>query len=155
MPLCHVFHCIPPHLRLAEHKIRRWNRYPGARVDSEVPEYELSIPELWKDWTWTTNYPDFNELRAYFAHADKVLDLSRDTAFGSVVVDARFDEKEGRWNVRTEDGRKARAKYLIVAAGFAAKRYVPDWPGIDSFQGMHSNLNRFDMGLEKETGECS
>lgn len=26
----------------------RWNRYPGARVDSEVPEYEYSIPEVWK-----------------------------------------------------------------------------------------------------------
>jgi hypothetical protein len=24
----------------------RWNNYPGARVDSEVPEYELSIPGL-------------------------------------------------------------------------------------------------------------
>lgn len=27
----------------------RWNRYPGARVDSETPEYELSWPEVWKD----------------------------------------------------------------------------------------------------------
>ncbi len=25
-----------------------WNRYPGARVDSQVPLYEFSIPELWQ-----------------------------------------------------------------------------------------------------------
>jgi hypothetical protein len=25
---------------------RRWNIYPGARVDSEVPTYQLSIPEV-------------------------------------------------------------------------------------------------------------
>ncbi|KAK7530024.1 hypothetical protein BKA81DRAFT_420963 [Phyllosticta paracitricarpa] len=120
----------------------RWNRYPGARVDSEVPEYELNIPEVYKDWTWTTNYPNYEELRAYFNHMDKVLDLSKDTAFGSVVVDAQFDEKEGKWHVKTADGRNAKSKYLIVAAGFAAKRYVPDWPGIDKFKGFiaHSSF---------------
>ncbi|KJX95495.1 hypothetical protein TI39_contig4110g00008 [Zymoseptoria brevis] len=45
----------------------------GARVDSEVPIYELSIREIWKDWTWSTNYPNYQELQAYFDHADKVL----------------------------------------------------------------------------------
>ena len=25
-----------------------WNCYPGARVDSQVPIYEYSIPEVWK-----------------------------------------------------------------------------------------------------------
>lgn len=40
----------------------RWNRYPGARVDSEVPEYELSFPEVYKDWTWSTNYPNYEEV---------------------------------------------------------------------------------------------
>ncbi|KKY16397.1 putative steroid monooxygenase [Diplodia seriata] len=108
----------------------RWNRYPGARVDSEVPEYELSIPELYRDWTWTTNYPDYTELRAYFAHADRVLDLSRDTAFGSVVTSAHFDEGEGRWTVKTEDGRTARPRFLIVAAGFAAKRVFQRTPNL-------------------------
>ena len=128
----------------------RWNNYPGARVDSEVPEYELNIPgmfllsynpslssafnavndhaytitEVWKDWTWTTNYPDHHELRAYFDHANKVLNLEKDTAFESVVVDAEFNIDEGKWHVKTADGRTARSKFLIVAAGFAAKRSV-------------------------------
>jgi cation diffusion facilitator CzcD-associated flavoprotein CzcO len=120
----------------------RWNRYPGARVDSEVPEYEYSIPEVWKDWTWTTNYPNYQELRAYFDHVDKVLDIKKDCAFDSVVVDAQFQEKEGKWHVKTEDGRTAKSKYLIVAAGFAAKRYIPDFKGLDSFQGIihHSSF---------------
>ncbi|KAJ7168310.1 cyclohexanone monooxygenase [Mycena crocata] len=117
----------------------RWNRYPGARVDSEVPAYQLSIPEVFKDWTWTTNYPDFHELRAYFTHADRVLGLSEHTAFGSVVVEAEFNENQGKWHIKTADGRIARSRFLIVAAGFAAKRYVPDWPGIDSFKGYISH----------------
>lgn len=28
--------------------IWHWNGYPGARVDSQVPVYEYSIPEVWK-----------------------------------------------------------------------------------------------------------
>ena len=28
--------------------IWHWNCYPGARVDTPVPIYELSFPELWK-----------------------------------------------------------------------------------------------------------
>lgn len=34
----------------------RFNCYPGARVDSAVPEYEFSWPEVYNTWTWTTNY---------------------------------------------------------------------------------------------------
>ena len=40
-----------------------WNRYPGARVDSDVPSYEFSLPELWKGWTWTQKFPGWQELQ--------------------------------------------------------------------------------------------
>ncbi|PIG86246.1 steroid monooxygenase [Aspergillus arachidicola] len=120
----------------------RWNCYPGAGVDSEVPEYQLSIPETWKDWTWSTNYPNYEDLRKYFDHVDKVLDIKKDCAFNSVVVGAHFHTVEGRWHIRTADGRTARAKYFIIAAGFAAKRYIPEWPGIEKFKGIvhHSSF---------------
>ena len=77
---------------------------------------------MYKDWTWTTNYPAWEELQAYFDHMDKVLDLAKDTAFETVVTSAEFDTKEGKWNIGTADGRKAKARFLVVAAGFAAKR---------------------------------
>ncbi|GAD95023.1 steroid monooxygenase [Paecilomyces variotii No. 5] len=120
----------------------RWNCYPGAGVDSEIPEYQLSIPETWKDWTWSTNYPTYEELRAYFDHVDKVLEIKKDTAFDSVVVGAQFDTNEGKWHVKTADGRVAKAKYFIIAAGFAAKRYIPEWPGTNTFKGIihHSSF---------------
>jgi len=134
----------------------RWNRYPGARVDSEVPEYELSIPEVYKDWTWTTNYPNYVELRAYFDHVDKVLDIKKDCAFESVVVDAQFHEDEGKWHVKTEDGREAIAKYLIVAAGFAAKRYIPEWKGLETFKGiMHHSSFWPDEGVDVKGKKCA
>ncbi|KAI9739883.1 MAG: hypothetical protein M1818_004939 [Claussenomyces sp. TS43310] len=120
----------------------RWNCYPGANVDSEVPEYEYSIPEVWKDWTWSTNYPNYAELRRYFDHVDKVLEIKKDCAFDSVVSDAQFHTDEGKWHVKTSDGRSAKSKYLIVAAGFSAKRYIPAFKGIETFKGVihHSSF---------------
>lgn len=93
-------------------------------------------------YNWPSNYPGYKELRDYFDHLDKVLDIKSNTAFESVVADARFDTDEGRWYVKTADGRTAKAKYLVIAAGFAAKRYVPDWPGIEKFKGIihHSSF---------------
>lgn len=40
-----------------------------------------------------------------------------------------------KWDVKTQDGRTAHAKYLINAIGFAAKRHFPDWEGLDTFKG--------------------
>ncbi|TLD14597.1 hypothetical protein PspLS_11061 [Pyricularia sp. CBS 133598] len=113
----------------------RWNCYPGAGVDSEVPEYEFSWPEVWKTWNWSSNYPTYQDLRAYFDHVDKVIGIKKDCAFNTVVVGGKFDTQLGKWTIRTEDGRVSKAKNLVLGTGFAARRYIPDWPGMDEFQG--------------------
>ncbi|KAI0525528.1 hypothetical protein F5B22DRAFT_633621 [Xylaria bambusicola] len=120
----------------------RWNCYPGATVDSEVPVYEFSWPEVWKTWNWTSNYPSYEELRAYFDHVDKVVGVKKDCSFNTIVSGAHFDVDTGRWIVKTSDGRTAKAKYLVLGTGFAAKRYVPPWPGMDKFKGVihHSSF---------------
>ena len=122
--------------------IWHWNSYPGARVDTNIPLYEYSIPEVWKDWTWSERYPGFAELRRYFDHVEKVLDIKKDIAFDTRVIGASFDQGTEKWVVKTEDGRTARPKYFILATGFAAKRHFPDWPGLDSFEGIihHSSF---------------
>jgi cation diffusion facilitator CzcD-associated flavoprotein CzcO len=118
---------------------RRWNCYPGARVDSPVPIYQLNIPEVYKTWTFTSNYPDWRELQAYFDHVDKVCNLSKDTAFETVVTNCEFDQNTVKWTVKTADGRKTKTRFLIIAAGFAAKRYVPPYTTL------HSGLRRMLM----------
>lgn len=73
---------------------------------------------------------------------DKVCNLSKDTAFETVVTSAEFDEAAGKWTVKTADGRTATTKFLIVAAGFAAKRYVPEYKSQEKFKGIvhHSSF---------------
>ena len=102
----------------------RWNCYPGANVDSEVPEYEFSWPEVFTTWNWSTNYPNYHELRKYFDHVDRVLDIKKDCAFNTVVVGAQFDVSDGRWNIKIADGRKATSKFFVVCAGFVSIQYI-------------------------------
>lgn len=98
----------------------RWNCYPGAGVDSEVPEYEFYWPEVYKTWNWPNNYPDYKNLRDYFDHVDKVIGIKKDCAFNTVVVEAQFDTKEGKWKIKTADGRMTKAKYLVLGTGFVS-----------------------------------
>ncbi|KAK7438621.1 hypothetical protein VKT23_017954 [Stygiomarasmius scandens] len=126
-----------------------WNCYPGARVDSEVPLYEFSIEKLWKDWKWTERFPDRNELVAYFQYVGEKLDLKKDIYFNTRVTAARFDANTDRWTVNTDQRRTVRARFLVLAVGFAAKIYVPDFPGLDKFQGTwHHTANWPQQGVD-------
>ena len=112
-----------------------WNCYPGARVDSNIPNYEYSMEELWRDWNWTEKYPAWDEIRRYFHYVDKKLNLSKDIHFNTRVVAARFDSQQRSWQIRTSTGAEFQARYFILCTGFAAKSYVPDYPGLATFAG--------------------
>lgn len=113
-----------------------WNCYPGARVDSHVPVYEYSLPEIWQDWTWSERFPGRDELRRYFRHVDEKLDLSRDIRFDTRATGAQFDSEANKWMVRTDKGPSVRAQFLVLCTGFAAKPYMPSYKGIEQFGGV-------------------
>ncbi|PLB51627.1 FAD/NAD(P)-binding domain-containing protein [Aspergillus steynii IBT 23096] len=101
-----------------------WNRYPGARVDSEWPFYQLTIPSAWRDFTFSERFPGHEEIRQYFKHLDDVLDFKRDVTFNQRVDGAIWDEGEGRWVVSTEGGVVVRARYLVLCSGLLHKPYI-------------------------------
>jgi len=108
------------------------NCYPGARVDSHVPNYEYSLETAWSDWNWRERFPDWEELRAYFRHVDRKLDLSRDISFDTRVDAAEFDAGTGgltRMDIRGTSGRTLRETWaggVMTQMGFA----VPDFPNM-------------------------
>lgn len=112
-----------------------WNCYPGARVDSHVPNYEFSMEELWRDWNWTERFPAWDELRRYFRHVDDKLGLSRDIRFNSRVTGARFDAASDNWHIECADGHRARARFFIPCTGFASRAYIPRLAGLETFAG--------------------
>lgn len=112
-----------------------WNCYPGARVDSHVPNYEFSLETLWRDWNWSERFPSWQEIRRYFHHVDRKLHLSWDIRFNTRVTAACFEASRDEWLIETSDGLQTRARYLIACTGFASKAYVPDFPRLERFRG--------------------
>ena len=112
-----------------------WNRYPGARVDTEMPSYQFNIPAVYKGWNWLERFPGDEELRRYFEHVDNVLGLSEDTFFNTIVNRVQWENTSRRWIVRTDTGLIASCKYLIVATGSSYKKHYPQFKGFEKYSG--------------------
>src|SRR4051812_17985869 len=97
-----------------------WNRYPGARCDSESHVYWYTFsPELMREWEWSERYPGQAEILRYLNFVADKFDLKRDIHFNSRVVAASYDEQANRWQVRTECGETYVVKFLITARNTA------------------------------------
>jgi cation diffusion facilitator CzcD-associated flavoprotein CzcO len=113
-----------------------WNRYPGARCDSESHSYcYFFSKELLEEWSWSERYPEPPEILRYLHHVADRFDLKRDIRFDTRVVSARFDEGANRWLVETEAGERFEADWLVSAVGCLSAANVPDIPGLADFAG--------------------
>ena len=113
-----------------------WNRYPGARCDSESYMYCLMFSkELLQDWDWSGKYPEQPEIMSYLNHVADRFDLRRDIQLNTRVTSARFLEDAERWDIETEQGDRVTARFLITAVGCISATNVPDISGLDSFEG--------------------
>ena len=113
-----------------------WNRYPGARCDSESHSYAYYFSnDLVREWTWSERYPGQAEILRYLDHVADRFDLKRDIQFGARVAEAHYDPAANCWEVRTETGQRFRATFLITAVGCLSAANIPDIPGLGSFGG--------------------
>jgi cyclohexanone monooxygenase len=113
-----------------------WNRYPGARCDSESMYYSYSfLPELEQEWPLAERYPGQPEILRYLEHVADHLDLKRDFTFNARVTSAAWDEAASRWTITTEDGTRATATYLVTAVGCLSTANRPEFPGAGRFAG--------------------
>ena len=121
-----------------------WNRYPGARCDSESYTYCYSFSqELEQEWRWTERYPGHAEIRAYLSHVADRFDLRRDIRFASRVAAAAFDDATSRWSVTTEAGDRYDARFFVLAVGCLSAANVPAIPGLEGFRGTWVHTGRW------------
>lgn len=113
-----------------------WNRYPGARCDSESYMYCFSFDkDLLQEWNWSGKYPEQPEILRYLSHVADRFDLRRDIQFNTRVTSAHFRESDNRWEIETDQGDKVTAQYLITGIGCLSAGQVPDIKGLDTFKG--------------------
>ncbi len=114
-----------------------WNRYPGARCDSEIMFYSFSfLPDLEQEWPLTERYPGQPDILRYLEEVTDRLDLRKDFTFGAEVTAIEFDEAASRWTLRTAQGHVATARYVVTAVGCLSTANHPGFPGEDTFQGL-------------------
>ncbi len=113
-----------------------WNRYPGARFDSESYTYTYSFSEeLLEEWSWSEHFAAQPETLRYLGFVADKFDLRRDIRFDTRVSAATWDDDTMRWVVVAEDGFRVEARYLITAMGPLSAPVMPIIDGIDSFEG--------------------
>ncbi|WP_075836106.1 MULTISPECIES: flavin-containing monooxygenase [unclassified Rhodococcus (in: high G+C Gram-positive bacteria)] len=121
-----------------------WNRYPGARFDSEAYIYQyLFSEELYKNWSWSQRFPGQPEIERWMHYVADSLDLRRDIQFSTTITSAHFDEAAGRWLVRTDRGETITTQFLITCAGMLSAPMSSVFAGQEDFRGPIFHTSRW------------
>lgn len=115
-----------------------WNRYPGARCDSDSSVYcfsERFDADLANSWRWSERYPAQKELHTYISTAVDSTGLRDSITFDTRVESVVFDEATNLWTVTTDSGETATARYFLPAVGALTKPSIPDFAGLGDFAG--------------------
>lgn len=121
-----------------------WNRYPGARSDTEIYAYCYSFDkDLFHKWQWTERYPREDEIRGYLRYVANRYDLRRSIRFNSQVTSVVWDETSGRYTVTTDAGDVCSTRFLVEAVGLLSATNVPRFRGQESFTGEIYHTSRW------------
>ncbi|NEU98798.1 flavin-containing monooxygenase [Bradyrhizobium uaiense] len=123
-----------------------WNRYPGARFDSEGHTYQyLFSEELYKGWSWSERFPGQPEIERWLNYVADRLDLKKDIQFETTVRSAHFDEATQRWQVTTDKGDVIDTQFLVTCCGMLSAPHV-SFPGQETFKGKLFHTARWPKG---------
>jgi cation diffusion facilitator CzcD-associated flavoprotein CzcO len=113
-----------------------WNRYPGARTDSESWVYAYNFSEELKaEWTWKERFPTQPEVEEYLQHVADRFDMRKDITFNTKIVSAHFDDETTRWTFTTDGGETVTSRFFVSAAGLLTVLLDPPFPGRERFEG--------------------
>jgi cation diffusion facilitator CzcD-associated flavoprotein CzcO len=113
-----------------------WNRYPGARFDSESFTYGYSFSkELLNEWHWKERFSGQPENLRYLNFVADKFDLRKYMQFNCKVEAAHFDEAHDLWRLKISDGRELTCRFVIMSVGLLSAPTLPRFEGMDSFKG--------------------
>ncbi|MGM5068773.1 flavin-containing monooxygenase [Rhodococcus qingshengii] len=114
-----------------------WNRYPGARFDSDSYSYGYFFSDiLAEEWKWSETYAGQPEIERYFNFVVDRFDLREKIDLNATVVSANFDSDNDVWRVGYADGRQVVARFLVLATGMLSQPFTPAFQGVDDFKGI-------------------
>ena len=124
-----------------------WNRYPGARFDSESYTYGYSFSrELLDEWHWKERLSGQPENLRYLNYVADKFGLRDYMRFNCRVAAMSFDEVAHTWRLELEDGRDLACRFVVTALGPLSIPTLPRYPGMDDFTG--ESFHTFDWPKE-------
>ncbi|ACB97431.1 flavin-containing monooxygenase [Beijerinckia indica] len=113
-----------------------WNRYPGARFDSEAYIYQYFFSEdLYKGWSWSERFPAQPEIERWLNYVADRCDLRKDVYFNTTIKSAHFNEGTERWILETDAGLTIDAQFVITCCGMLSAPLTSTFAGQDTFKG--------------------
>ena len=107
------------------------NTYPGAEVDVNSNLYCYSF----KSHEWTRTHARQSELQKYLEDTVDTFGLRPHLQLNVTVQSATWDEDRHIWSVTLDTGSVDECHAVISAVGFLNVPRLPDWPGLEDFQG--------------------
>ena len=119
-----------------------WNRYPGAQCDIESYVYLPLLEE-----TGYIPKEKYSFAPEIFAHAQRIgqhFNLYQRACFQTQIKEARWDDEESRWTVKTDRDDVFKARFVIMSSGPLNRPKLPAIPGIEKFKGHTFHTSRWD-----------
>ncbi|KAH7029589.1 uncharacterized protein B0I36DRAFT_291389 [Microdochium trichocladiopsis] len=121
-----------------------WNRYPGARFDSESYSYIFSFSQdVLDEWDWTEHFSPQAETLRYAQFLTDKFDLRRDMQFDTRIRSAHFQDDTNSWLLTDSEGRTYSTRYLVTAMGILNEATLPNIPGVNDFAGASWHTSRW------------
>ncbi|MBR0694365.1 NAD(P)/FAD-dependent oxidoreductase [Bradyrhizobium lablabi] len=121
-----------------------WNRYPGARFDSESYSYGYSFSkELLQEWEWSEHFAGQPETLRYCNYVADKFDLRPDIQFESRVASAIYQDDTRSWAITLASGARHTTRFLITAIGPLSTPTLPRIEDLGSFRGQSFHTARW------------
>ena len=98
---------------------------------------------MFKGWTWSSRYPEQPEILAYLNYVADTLNLRDGIQFNTAVTSAVYHEDKNMWRIYTDDGESVTATFFITGVGCLSAANIPDFKGLDSFEGEWYHTGRW------------
>jgi cation diffusion facilitator CzcD-associated flavoprotein CzcO len=116
------------------------NTYPGAECDIPIIAYQYSF----KKDDWTRTHASSQEIQAYVQRVIDEFGLGACMRYNTRVVSAVWNDQEHYYTVTTAGGESERFDVVVSALGLLNVPRYPDWPGLETFQGIKFHTARWE-----------
>jgi cation diffusion facilitator CzcD-associated flavoprotein CzcO len=116
-----------------------WNRYPGARFDSESWSYGFAFSkEVLQEWNWREHFSAQPDTLAYMEYVADKFDFRSDIQFNSELTAAVWQEESRLWRLTFNANgviEHHTTRVFIPALGPLSAHVLPSIEGRDTFEG--------------------